>query len=80
MIIEVEINGCELRINGESVGKTSIEKMHNCRDYAREHIDVKGRNTFYTILDGKIASMHDVSDKVAKNIIYILLGFKNVQV
>lgn len=74
MIIEVEINGGELRINGESVGKTSIEKMHNCRDYAREHIDVKGGNTFYTVLDGKIASTHDVSDKVAKNIIYYLLG------
>lgn len=74
MIIEVEINGGELCINGESVGKTSIEKMHNCRDYAREHIDVKGGNIFYTVLDGKIASMHDVSDKVAKNIIYYLLG------
>ena len=76
MIIEVEINGGELRINGESVGKTNIEKMHICRDVARKFMKKDGKSTYYTLCDGKIASMHDVSDKTAERIVRYL-GIKN---
>lgn len=72
MIIEVEINGGEIRINGEAVGKTNIEKMHKCRDVARKFMKKDGKNTYYTLLDGKIASMHDVSDKTAERIVMYL--------
>ena len=74
MIIEIDITNLTVNVNGENVGNTTTNKMHECRDYAREHIDVKGGSTFYTILDGKIASMHDVSDKTAGRMARYLMG------
>lgn len=72
MIIEVDINTLEVSINGNKVGTTTTEKMHKCRDYARTKCDQKG-STYYTILDNKIASQHDIPDDVAITIMYALL-------
>lgn len=74
MIIEVEIVTLDVMVNGRKVGTTTTDKMHKARDYAREHINVKGGSTFYTILDGKIASQHDIADDVAERIMNILLN------
>lgn len=74
MIIEVDISTLEVRVNGRKVGTTTTEKMHNCRDYAREHINLDGGATYYTILDGKIASQHDIERTTAWNISDYLLG------
>ena len=73
MIIEIDITNLTVNVNGENVGNTTTNKMHECRDYAREHIDVKGGSTFYTILDGKIASQHDVDVVTAERIKKYLL-------
>lgn len=77
MIVEVDINTLEVSLNGEKVGITTTEKMHNCRDYAREHIKLDGGATYYTIIGGKIASMHDIERTTAWQISDYLLGVTN---
>lgn len=73
MIIEVDIVTLEVRVNGTNVCETTMDKMHNMRDFAREHLNVKGNSTYYTILDGKIASQHDVSNDTAEYIMDYLV-------
>lgn len=74
MIIEVDINTLEVSINGNKLGTTTSEKMHKCRDYARSKCEPNSRSTYYTILDGKIASQHDIAYDVAERIMDYLLG------
>lgn len=76
MIIEVEIKTLEVKVNGQVTGTTNIEKMHKCRDVARKFMKKDGKNTYYTLLDGKIASQHDIADGTAKRIVRYL-GIKN---
>lgn len=72
MIIEVEIKTLAVRVNGEYIGTTNIEKMHKCRDVARKFMKKDGKNTYYTLLDGKIASQHDIGDFTARRIVMYL--------
>lgn len=70
MIIEVDITTLEVRVDGAIVGTTTSEKMHKARDYARKYLarGPKQKSTYYTVLDGKMASMHEVTDEVAERI------------